>query len=53
MLAASQIMLIITREYKDSFLTEMKSANETPLMSEVTVNNSKLKLGICFEKAAQ
>jgi hypothetical protein len=26
--------------------------NKTPLMSEMTVNN-KLKLGICFKKAAQ
>jgi hypothetical protein len=31
---------------------KLKSANKTPLMSEVTVNN-KLKLGICFKKAAQ
>jgi hypothetical protein len=32
--------------------TGLKSANKTPLMSEVTVNN-KFKLGICFKKAAQ
>jgi hypothetical protein len=31
--------------------TELKNTNETPLMSEVTVNT--LKLGICFKKAAQ
>jgi hypothetical protein len=30
----------------------LKSANKTPLRSEVTVNN-KFKLGLCFKKAAQ
>jgi hypothetical protein len=30
----------------------IESANKTPLMSEVTVDN-KLKLGIRFKKAAQ
>jgi hypothetical protein len=32
--------------------TGLKSATKTPLMSEVT-DNDKLKLGICFKKAAQ
>jgi hypothetical protein len=32
--------------------TGVKSANKTPIMSELTVDN-KLKLGICFKKAAQ
>jgi hypothetical protein len=50
------VFAICIEKYRFLFIncdkTNMKSANKTPLMSEVTVNN-KLKLGIRFKKAAQ